>query len=189
MITPKAERKPYRDTDDEPAAPSSGPCPLCDDRDPDRRHRHYLAIAKQQDVEGLRAHLSTEYVHRREAGKKRQDVVDSICTWVLHLIDQYSHSRLVDERTGADLTWWQVRDHMAKTKIEMAEACYQQAPEAFRKHPPVYEVSGFSRVEVRSLQATPRMREPGEEEMDDWPEEQGEAPEVDPDIYRDEEAS
>lgn len=187
MIAPQYERKPYADTDDE--APRSGPCALCNDRDPQRRTWHHLTLVKHADLDGLRAHLTHEYVHLREAGKQRRDVVDSICTWVQHLMYQYSWAPLADEGTGATWTWWQVRDHMARTKQAMAEACYQEAPEAYRKRPPVYEATGFTRVEVGDMGSTLRMRQPGEEEVDDWPpEEPVDSMDVDPELLREEEA-
>lgn len=174
MITPQYERKPYKDQDEEPA--SRGPCPLCAERDPQRRTWHHLALAKQQDLAGLRAHLTHEYVHLREAGKKRQDVVDSICTWVLHLMEQYSSARLVDEHTGAPLIWWQVRDHMTQGKGAMAQACYRQASEEYQALHHYPGVPGFRKVETAAQEAgslpgrTPR--EPGEEDMSDWPDEE-----------------
>jgi hypothetical protein len=141
MMTPQAEHAPSQD------APT-GRCPSCADPDPQRRSWHHLALAKQEDLDSLRAHLTHEYVHLKEAGKKRQEAVDGICGWIAGLMEQYSHLRLVHEQTGAELIWWQVRDYMSTHREAIAEAAYVRAPEEYqvrRQQAPA--VPGFQRVQ------------------------------------------
>ena len=165
--------------DDDPYSP--GNCTDCSAKDPHQRAQHHLSLLRHMDLDYLRDHLTEQYVKMRLGmGKERPDVVDDICIWAANIIEQFSH--MVDVDTGAPLQWWEARQYMLDHRDAIAARAYLQAPAKYRTP---------SGVKVREIVIEPNsIREPGEEDVDDWPEEeQAEAIEVDPEIYSDDEAN
>jgi len=87
-------------------------CPLCADADPNVRHRHFLDIFRQGDADGLREHLTTQYVDLKPVEKRRPDLVQDIVTWACAQREQWSG--FVDPDTGAPLHWEAARAQAAQ---------------------------------------------------------------------------
>lgn len=170
---PKAR---YRYGADDEASSSTGSCADCGAKDPQERARHHLRLVRHLDLDVLRDHLMEQYVTRRlGSGKERPDVVDDLCKWAANLIEQFSH--MVDIDTGAPLQWWEARQYMGTHKDEIAARAYVHAPEKYRQQSGIQEIV----IQPRTI------REPGEEDAGDWPEEDGRARvEVDPALLREE---
>jgi hypothetical protein len=94
-------------------------------------------------VDTLRAHLTEQYVHRREHPKQRPDLVDDTCQWVSGLIAQWSN--LPDPVTGAPMPWWQARQQMAQAAPQMAASCRAAAP-THRPRPEDQSGESWSRI-------------------------------------------
>lgn len=126
-----------RDTDtDDPGPPKPFilRCDRCLSPDPQARTAHHLQLLKNYNLDVLRDHLVAQYVTERDAGKKRQDVVDAIMTWATNLIQQYSGMAHPD--TGAAMPWWQARQWLMDHRDATADSAYNQAPEAYKAQNP-----------------------------------------------------
>jgi hypothetical protein len=165
------ERSRYGEDDDSYAY--TGTCGECAAPDPQSRTRHHLELVRRIDLDYLRNHLTEQYVKLREPTKRRPDVVDDICYWAATLMEQFSG--MVEPRTGAPLSWWEARQYMAAQKESMAISAYAQAPAKYRE-------DGTVKGTVVQPKTT---REPGEEDMDNWPDEEPIAQvDIDPELLR-----
>lgn len=122
----------------------SSRCPECNTADPQTRAKHQLDEARLGGLDGLRAHLTEQYVQQREPEHQRPDLVDDVCRWVANLIEQFSH--MADPDTGHTMSWWEARAYMAAHKDQIAETARNRAPEKTKFSAPAPEVNGFTRV-------------------------------------------
>ncbi len=139
-------------------------CLECKSPDPQVRAAHHLALAQEGGLDRLKPHLYHHYAQTpRITTDERRDAVEGVCSWVANLMTLWSG--FVDATTGAPLPWWEARRQMAARKQAIADAAYQQAPEAFqqRQHS-VPAVGGLTRV--RPVVPTIGDREPGEDAAD-----------------------
>lgn len=157
MASTRGDRR-NTDAEADSESPSGTRCADCATSDPQHRARHHLRIVQQGGVDALRPHLTAQYV--QNASKPRPDVVDSICAWAANLVEQFSH--MVDPETGATIPWWEARQYMATHKDDIARRAYSKAPEQYRTQ----------RGQREDVVPPPRMREPGEEDMGGWPDEE-----------------
>ncbi len=162
METPPPRYRRDTDTEEAPAPTASATCLQCTHADPDHRSRHYLSLARYEGVDGLRAHLYTQFVSLRDHGKQRPDSVDDICTWVGDLMKLYEN--LAHPDTGAPLTWQQARAWCAGQLDAMAEAAFRRAPAGYTWTKKPLE-SWLQAVMARH--APTATREPGEDALED----------------------
>ena len=168
----------YSRHDEDDWAPS-GVCPECKQDDPQKRTMHHLQLARGVDVDTLRAHLMEQYVKLRDREKQRPDLVDDICRWVGHMIEQFSG--FPDDITGQAMPWWKARDAMIQSQERLAREAYARAPEVWRARKEGRPIPGFHRAKVTPQgrwvpEGQPpaifyeapqdQMREPGEDDID-----------------------
>lgn len=130
-----------RSTEDDTWTPFTG-CPECKEPDPNTRSIHFLQFARGTDLDTLRAHLTEFYVHGKDRGRERPDLVEDICSWISALITQYSH--LPDPTTGQPMPWWQARAMMMQARDRLARQAYERAPEKYRERREGRDVTGFT---------------------------------------------
>ena len=160
-------RHPIRDRygDEAMGTLPSDQCEACDAADPQVRHIHYLALARQMSFDALEAHLWQSARARTtfDADKTRL-AMGSIMAWVKDQV--LSYPDIADEQTGAKLSWWDGRQQTIlalrrSTEIKAKEA---DAARAVREqgHLPHHAALMPLRVPRATV-----LREPGDDEVDE----------------------
>lgn len=109
-------------------------CQLCYDRDPQVRSKHHLFLAKEQSLDYVKAHLEDSYGHKTSAeGQDGMDTVNSIVAWLANLKSIYGGTP--NEKTGAAMPWFEMRQRMIETRDHIAEDAYQKAVKEGRVKP------------------------------------------------------
>jgi hypothetical protein len=138
-------RRKARQGGDDPRDPfRAWGCEGCADADPQRRSVHQLELARMDGLDGLRDHLTEQYVTLRDAERARPDVVSDICHWVATLMEQFSG--MVDPTTGEPLSWWVARQYMMSQRDVIAHTAYAHAAPKYRLENPLPAVDGWASV-------------------------------------------
>src|SRR5262245_57391468 len=105
-----------------PSRPPVATCPACADRDPVRRHSHYLALAREKTLAGAVAHIQADLSERLRDLDRIRTSVNDIEHWLRSEIEPYEGK--VDATTGEFLPWWEAR---AQWYAQMRD-CYNNLP-------------------------------------------------------------
>lgn len=125
-------------------------CPDCASPDPHVRARHQMDLAQLGGLDEVRSHLTEQYVTMRDPDRARPDVVDDVCNWLATLMNQYSG--MADERTGAPIHWWEMRQRMTRESHKAVDE-ETEPPEKLDTHGPSESVGDIIRRHIEKVQA------------------------------------
>jgi hypothetical protein len=124
------------------------------------RHGHFLELMARRGTEEAKAHIEAAVAERIPSRERVRQYVEDIMTWLHGQSTTYAH--VVDEHTGAPLSWWEGRRQTIAAMRQTYEAIGKASDMANAARDMQRNVHGFHRPSD-SFAQTP-MREPGEEE-------------------------
>ena len=163
-------RRPTRDRygDEDVGTLPPAQCEACNADDPQVRHTHYLSLARHMDFDTLESHLwQSACASKKFDTDKARMAIGGIMAWVKDQV--LSYNEIADEYTGGKLPWWEGRK---QTILALRRSTEAKAQEADANHT-AWEQGGIARHAALMPLYVPMgtvLREPGEDEMDDAPE-------------------
>src|SRR6266478_6202247 len=143
MTEPRRDRTGELVEDATPPSRHGPKCQQCLLADPQERTRHHFRLLRDTQLDGFRDHVFEQHVTLRDAGKKREDTVESLVAWASNLIQQWSG--MAHPVDGHAMPWWEARQYAMDNRDAIAQMAHERAGEKWKQQAESREVPGFTR--------------------------------------------